>query len=223
MRESFRLIRPVRFPDQTQRNVHNVRVKNRGWGRSSGTRDTLLGAAREVFLAKGYAEATVADIVERSGISVGSLYHHFGGKPGLFLALWEQFMRGQEERTSHAAKATAGTHEQFLAGARAYLEGSWRQREVARLFLENDGPAEFTTLRRQRGWEWIGGNKRLLGLADTRESHVLVVLLTTVMGEAGREVAACESDEDAEVTIDEVIHIVRRMLATAGGVPGSSP
>ncbi|MFF0860141.1 TetR/AcrR family transcriptional regulator [Nonomuraea sp. NPDC003560] len=199
-------------------------MKNRGWGRSSGTRDTLLRAAREVFLAKGYAEATVADIVETSGISVGSLYHHFGGKPGLFLALWEQFMREQEERTSRAAKATAGAgEERFLAGARAYLEGSWEQREVARLFLENDGPAEFTTLRRQRGWEWIGGNKRLLGLADTPEGNVLVVLLTTVMGEAGREVAACESDGDAQVTIDEVIRIVRRMLATTGGVPRPSP
>ncbi|MER6510534.1 TetR/AcrR family transcriptional regulator [Nonomuraea sp. NPDC001636] len=199
-------------------------MKNRGWGRSSGTRDTLLRAAREVFLAKGYAEATVADIVETSGISVGSLYHHFGGKPGLFLALWEQFMRSQEERTSRAAKATAGAGaERFLAGARAYLEGSWEQRDVARLFLENDGPAEFTTLRRQRGWEWIGGNKRLLGLADTPEGNVLVVLLTTVMGEAGREVAACESDGDAQVTIDEVIRIVRRMLATTGGVPRPSP
>ncbi|MBF8187755.1 TetR/AcrR family transcriptional regulator [Nonomuraea sp. K274] len=198
-------------------------MSSRRWGRSGTTRDALLRAAREVFLAKGYADATVADIVEASGISVGSLYHHFGGKPGLFLALWEQFMRGQEERTSRAARATEGTSERFLAGARAYLEGSWDQREVARLFLENDGPVEFSTLRRQRGWDWIGGNKRLLGLADTRESHVLVVLLTTMMGEAGREVAACESDEDAKVTIDEVIRLVRRMLSTADGVPAPPP
>ncbi|MEW9553013.1 TetR/AcrR family transcriptional regulator [Nonomuraea sp. NPDC050783] len=191
-------------------------MKSHRWGRSSGTRDALLRAAREVFLARGYAEATVADIVETSGISVGSLYHHFGGKPGLFLALWEQFMRGQEERTSRAAKAAAASAtERFLAGARAYLEGSWEQREVARLFLENDGPAAFTTLRRQRGWDWIGGNKKLLGLADTRESHVLVVLLTTMMGEAGREVAACESEQDARVTIDEVIRLVRRTLTPA--------
>ncbi|MCK2217880.1 TetR/AcrR family transcriptional regulator [Actinomadura sp. ATCC 31491] len=188
-------------------------MKSRRWGRSGDTRDALLRAAREVFLAKGYAEATVADLVGASGISVGSLYHHFGGKPGLFLALWEQFMRGQEERTSRAAKAVAaGAPERFLAGARAYLEGSWEQREVARLFLESDGPAEFTALRRQRGWDWIGGNKKLLGLADTRASHVLVLLLTTMMGEAGREVAVCESEEEAKETIDEVIRLVRRML-----------
>ncbi|MEU8248746.1 TetR/AcrR family transcriptional regulator [Nonomuraea sp. NPDC048916] len=197
-------------------------MKNRRWGRSSSTRDALLRAAREVFLAKGYGEATVADIVEASGISVGSLYHHFGGKPGLFLALWEQFMRGQEERTSRATRASEGTQERFLAGARAYLEGSWEQRSVARLFLENDGPAEFAGLRRQRGWDWIGGNRRLLGLDDSRRSQVLVVLLTTMMGEAGREVAACGSDEDAQVTIDEVIRLVRRVLSTTGGV-GESP
>ncbi|GAA1620294.1 TetR/AcrR family transcriptional regulator [Nonomuraea maheshkhaliensis] len=198
-------------------------MRSRRWSRSSGTQDTLLRAARDVFLAKGYADATVADIVAASGSSVGSLYHHFGGKPGLFLALWEQFMRGQEERTSRAAKAAGEAGERFLAGARAYLEGSWEQRELARLFLESDGPAEFTVLRRQRGWNWIGGNKRLLGLADTRESHVLVVLLTTMMGEAGREVAACESERDAEVTIDEVIRLVRRLLPTSPDVGGASP
>ncbi|MBB6547630.1 TetR/AcrR family transcriptional regulator [Nonomuraea rubra] len=200
-------------------------MRSRRWSRSSGTRDTLLRAARDVFLAKGYADATVADIVEASGISVGSLYHHYGGKPGLFLALWEQFMRGQEERTSRAAKSVkgAGEAEKFLAGARAYLEGSWEQREVARLFLENDGPVEFTTLRRQRGWNWIGGNKRLLGLDDSRESQVLVVLLTTMMGEAGREVAACDSDLDATVTIDETIRLVRRLLPTSGGVAEPTP
>ncbi|WP_219467185.1 TetR/AcrR family transcriptional regulator [Nonomuraea rhizosphaerae] len=188
---------------------------SRRWSRSSATRETLLRSAREVFQAKGYAEATVADIVEASGMSVGSLYHHFGGKPGLFLALWEQFMRAQEERTSRAAKATQGSAERFLAGARAYLEGSWELREVARLFLENDGPAEFTTLRRQRGWDWIGGNKRLLELDDSRESQVLVVLLTTMMGEAGREVTACESEQEAKATIDEVVRLVGRLLPTA--------
>ncbi|MEV4087804.1 TetR/AcrR family transcriptional regulator [Nonomuraea fuscirosea] len=198
-------------------------MRSRRWSRSSGTQDTLLRAARDVFLAKGYAEATVADIVAASGISVGSLYHHFGGKPGLFLALWEQFMRGQEERTSRAAKAAQDAGERFLAGARAYLEGSWEQRQVARLFLESDGPAEFTVLRRQRGWNWIGGNKRLLSLADTRESHVLVVLLTTMMAEAGREVAACESEHEAEVTIDEAIRLVRRLLPTSPDVGGASP
>jgi AcrR family transcriptional regulator len=198
-------------------------MKSRQWSRSGATRDTLLRAARDVFLAKGYADATVADIVAASGISVGSLYHHFGGKPGLFLALWEQFTRGQEERTARAAKAADGASERFLSGARAYLEGTWEQREVARLFLESDGPAEFTTLRRQRGWGWIGGNKRVLGLADTRESHVLVVLLTTMMGEAGREVAACETDDDAAATIDEVIRLVRRLLPTPHGVAEPSP
>ncbi|MFG3440898.1 TetR/AcrR family transcriptional regulator [Nonomuraea sp. NPDC047897] len=190
---------------------------SRRWGRSTSTREALLRAARDVFPARGYGEATVADIVQASGISVGSIYHHFGGKPGLFLALWEQFVRAQQERTSRAARAAGSSGERFLAGARAYLEGSWEDRDLARLFLESDGPAEFDALRRQRGWDWIGGNKRLLGLDDTRRSHVLVVLLTTMMREAGREVAVCESAREAAETIDEAIRLVRRVLPPPAG------
>ena len=50
------------------------------WSRSAETRRVLLAAAREVFAAHGYDGASIADVVERAGSSVGSLYHHFGGK-----------------------------------------------------------------------------------------------------------------------------------------------
>ncbi len=59
------------------------------WSRTAETRRGMLAAAREVFTERGFADASVADVVERAGSSVGSLYHHFGGKAELFLALWE--------------------------------------------------------------------------------------------------------------------------------------
>ena len=59
------------------------------WGRTAQTQRALLDAAREVFTRQGFAEASIADVVERAGSSVGSLYHHFGGKSELFLALWQ--------------------------------------------------------------------------------------------------------------------------------------
>ncbi|WP_165960112.1 hypothetical protein [Nonomuraea longispora] len=49
------------------------------------------------------------------------------------------------------------------------------------------------------------------------------MLLTTMMGEAGREVAACETGEDARVTIDEVIRLARRLLPTPDGVAKPTP
>jgi AcrR family transcriptional regulator len=44
----------------------------------------------EVFCEVGFAGASIAAIVERAGSSVGSVYHHFGGKAELSLAEWER-------------------------------------------------------------------------------------------------------------------------------------
>ncbi len=60
------------------------------WSRTAQTQRALLDAARQVFTERGFAEASIADIVQRAGSSVGSLYHHFGGKSELFIALWQE-------------------------------------------------------------------------------------------------------------------------------------
>ena len=57
------------------------------WGRTAQTQRALLDAARAVFAEQGFDKTSIADLVERAGSSVGSLYHHFDGKSELFLAL----------------------------------------------------------------------------------------------------------------------------------------
>src|SRR5690348_6394639 len=108
------------------------------WARADATRQALLTAAREVFTDRGYDAAGIAEIVERSGISVGSLYHHYGGKAGLYLALWEDYTTEQEARATQAVKAARATGEKdpitlFILGAQAFLEVCWDHRESARL------------------------------------------------------------------------------------------
>src|SRR5690349_1470254 len=48
-------------------------------------RDRIISAAVTVFSEKGYHRATIADVVERSGLSVGAIYTHFRNKEELFL------------------------------------------------------------------------------------------------------------------------------------------
>src|SRR5258708_38280320 len=96
------------------------------WGRTEQTQRALLDAARAVFTRQGCAEASIADVGERAGSSVGSLYHHFGGKSELFIALWQEHQQAYEEAASTAVAAArqAGISEPaelFAAGARAYL------------------------------------------------------------------------------------------------------
>src|SRR5487761_1266422 len=130
------------------------------WARTAGTQRALLDAAREVFVEQGFADASIAEVVQRAGSSVGSLYHHFGGKSELFLALWHEHQRTHEEAASQAVArlreaGETDTTELFRAGARAFLEGSWLRRDLALLFFSGDGPPEFEVMKRRRGGEWV--------------------------------------------------------------------
>ena len=55
--------------------------------RLAARREAFLNAAREVFQRKGFAEATLDDVIALSGGSRQTLYALFGGKQGLFEAI----------------------------------------------------------------------------------------------------------------------------------------
>ncbi len=185
--------------------------------RAASTRSSLLAAARDVFAASGFAEASIADVVAGAGASVGSLYHHFGGKAELYLALFEDYQQRQEARAAAAVReARAGGEGDpvalFVAGSRAYLDGCWAERDLARLFLAGGGPPGFELAARRRYREWTRKNAILLA-ADEREpfGEALVLVLTTVVSEAGHEVAVCEEESTARSLADDVLVLIGRI------------
>jgi AcrR family transcriptional regulator len=188
------------------------------WSRTARTQRALLDAARQVFTERGFSEASVAEIVARASSSVGSLYHHFGGKSELFLALWQEHQRAHEEAASRAVADARGSGvtdpgELFETGARAFLRGSWQRRDLALLFSSGDAPPGFEVMRRRRGREWIGQNDSLLRLADTPSDRVYAAILTSLIGEGAYEVAASGSRRQAEQIIDAVLQYARRLMA----------
>ncbi|MFJ3906310.1 TetR/AcrR family transcriptional regulator [Streptomyces sp. NPDC090025] len=56
--------------------------------RGEATVERLLAAALEVFSTSGQAGLTVHAVTKASGVSLGSLYHHFGSLDGLAAALY---------------------------------------------------------------------------------------------------------------------------------------
>ncbi|WP_208865692.1 TetR/AcrR family transcriptional regulator [Streptomyces viridochromogenes] len=185
-------------------------------------RHALLGAALEVFTERGYAEAGLTEIAARSGLLVGSLFQHYGGKRGLYLALWEEFREEQERRTAAtlAAERERGVDDPvdlFVAGARAYLEGAWDNRRIAMLLVEDDGPAGFDALRRQWDRAWVRRNARLLEVDEKRRvGRVRVRVLTTVIGGAARELGDCEDEGEAREIVDAVCGILVHLSALPG-------
>lgn len=55
------------------------------------TRQLLLEAAASVFASKGFAGASVEEIAEAAGFSIGAVYSNFGSKEELFLELSETY------------------------------------------------------------------------------------------------------------------------------------
>src|SRR6202042_3512946 len=187
------------------------------WQRTAQTQRALLDAAREIFTEQGFIEASIADVVERAGSSVGSLYHHFGGKSELFVALWQEHQVAHEEAASKAVAAARQTGvtdstELFCAGARAFLDGSWQRRDLAMLFFAGDGPPGFEVLKRRRSGEWIGQNDALLRLPDTPLDRLFAAILTSLIGEGAREVSMAKTRRQATRIIDAVIEYSRRLM-----------
>lgn len=55
--------------------------------RGLATRRRVLDAAEQLFAKRGYEPTSMAEVAERAGIGVGTLYHHFPDKRALLLAL----------------------------------------------------------------------------------------------------------------------------------------
>ncbi len=58
--------------------------------------EAILRAALECFTERGFAATTVEEIRRRSGASIGSIYHHFGGKEGLAAELYVEGLSGYQ-------------------------------------------------------------------------------------------------------------------------------
>jgi AcrR family transcriptional regulator len=58
--------------------------------RGARSRELVLDAAQSLMSEHGYEAATVAALVERAGIPASSIYHYFGSKEGVLLAVMER-------------------------------------------------------------------------------------------------------------------------------------
>ena len=117
----------------------------RRWARTDATQQRILDAATDVFSARGFSAATMADIVAHSGASIGSIYHHFGGKKELFLAIYDRLSADVELRVAEAAREAADLDSQqaFAVHVRAYLHAIWENRRAAMMMASGDVPADF--------------------------------------------------------------------------------
>jgi AcrR family transcriptional regulator len=79
----------------------------------SGARAAVLDAAADLFDRRGFAAVSINDLTAASGVSNGSIYHHFGAKDGVLAALVVDALARYQDGlvavlADHAADAAGG-------------------------------------------------------------------------------------------------------------------
>jgi AcrR family transcriptional regulator len=84
------------------------------------TKERIVRTAAPVFNRLGYAGASVADLMEASGLEKGGIYRHFESKEAIALAAFDHASRLQGERfRAHMAAAASDAVAQMVALAEA--------------------------------------------------------------------------------------------------------
>lgn len=102
----------------------------------SRTRALLLEAAAQTFAKKGYAGASVEEIAENAGFSIGALYSNFGGKEELFLELAATYNSSVISRAAEVLRASEPGDARIAEIGRLLADTADRDVDVALLRSE---------------------------------------------------------------------------------------
>lgn len=155
------------------------------------TRLALLGAARELFVANGFAATSLEEIVRRSRVTKGALYHHFASKRELFGAVCEQVEREWVDRVVAAARREPDPWLRFESGLNEFLDACVDD-EIQQLLLV-DAPA-------------VLGSEELHGIS----ARWGIGLLRTALGDA------MEAGELEPAPVEPLAHLLLGGLNEAG-------
>lgn len=89
--------------------------------RAGGTRAALLDAALAVFNERTYGDTPVAEVAERAGVSVGTLYRYFPSKEALGNAVYRLWKQRLGERLAAERAADASYASTFAAMFRTFV------------------------------------------------------------------------------------------------------
>src|SRR6266496_2831508 len=85
----------------------------------------IMAAALDCFTARGFSETTMSDIQERSGASMGSIYHHFESKERLAAALYLEGLKSLHAELRRVVADTEQAESGIKGLVRAYV--AWFQ------------------------------------------------------------------------------------------------
>lgn len=176
------------------------------------SKERLLEAGIEQFSQRPFEQVSVASIAKSAGLAHGLLFHHFGSKRGLYLAVLEETTRRRQERFDNIE------HDEPAATVRALLEAHLSavrsNPAVLRALLRGEvgvDPAATAILDDDR----LGAIRRLcLELGLDSKNTAVVVSLRAWTG-AVDEAAVASLDDAGRVPVAQLAEALLRLLHTS--------
>jgi AcrR family transcriptional regulator len=82
----------------------------------------LIAVARKFFTARGYSKTSLEDVVREAGVTRGALYHHFDGKKGLFLSVFDDVQAEIGHRIIEVDNSNLSIWDKFISCNRVFFE-----------------------------------------------------------------------------------------------------
>ncbi|MGO1286093.1 MAG: TetR/AcrR family transcriptional regulator [Brachybacterium sp.] len=103
-------------------------------------RQQIIDAARTLFATRGFARASMTDLVDASGLSTGAIYRYFRSKDEIIVAICEQSSGALPETL------TAETIDAFLQQIRRLAREEGHARLIAQIYAEAAISPQLATL-----------------------------------------------------------------------------
>jgi AcrR family transcriptional regulator len=201
---------------------------NRNVERGQATRAHIIDVAMRLFAAHGYDGTSIEAVLAESGVSRGSLYHHFAGKDVLFLAVLEAVGARLTEQTTIALQDARDPVDVLRIGGMQWLKQA--SDPVVKQIMLIDAPA---VLGWQR-WREMDEQNTLgfirsaiayaadMGTVDQRHVDVFAHIVLAAANEIGMMIALASDSAAARAEAESALAaFLDRLLGAPGS--GSSP
>jgi AcrR family transcriptional regulator len=182
------------------------------------TREAILGAARELFTAKGYSTSSIDEIASAARVTSGALYHHFRNKREIMRAVFEMLEGELKNRVIAASAGAKSAREAMRLTLRALFKACLDD-DIRSIVFEQAprvlGWEEWRSIDAEYAMELLLAllsrlrKERKLGRYDDK---VIATLFLGALAEAGLQIAQRRQDPRLQSQCEKILEAFLRGL-----------